>query len=952
MGSNVPSPNAAAFEFEQEIRLAVVLYGGVSLAIYMYGVAEELLHFVRATAPSSSDSGKAHGRLAIDKPESTEAIYRKVGRLLPLGTNGSDGSVRTRFVVDIVSGTSAGGINGICLAKALAQGTGLQGLKDLWLREGDIKSLVNDEQSALPDEGLPFQSPPRSLLTGDRMLLRLVDAFEAMNASNGSEPLVDELDLWVTTTDLEGLELPLQIRNATIREPRYANRFHFRYSKQDGVNDFEPEDNKFLAFASRCTSAFPFAFEPSGLERASSCWPEGSAPDGDWRRFYRDYARARPPFAARLFSDGGILDNKPFTYATDSLARRRALIPVVRKLVYVEPDPAAAAEEARTWNALTVARAAVLTIPRFEAIRNDIQSVLTRNRRLTRMRDIVGRIGADATEGMRVLAVARKIQDDEWAAQSLSKTIKAGAWGPSYGTYHRLKVRGIVDYLAELVVRAAGLDPTSDDQIAAHYLVRGWKDELYAEEPAPGQYSENRFLFEFSLPYRWRRINFVLQKLEELRAGDEAAITRTLEPCLTPDEAQRISRADIRAAAGPLRRKLTYAQDKLYGAERLLTAPAGALATSLRGLELGRRDLEGILAGRTEEGMSQAATTIRERLGDAFDDLVETVRRCVEKATDEAREHVDKALGNHFSTWTKPDATDAKEVLRYVLRFYYDAFEAYDLILYPLEFGSELGETNPVDIVRISPIDSELPEEVGPASRALRGAAIGHFGAFFNAEWRTHDMVWGRLNASEGLIRMLLPEDDPQLKRLIDEAHDRIIEDFCATELDPNGSENARERFAEYNPAPRLSPDEVTLSVLDRCSATVGALVAGITQSDRGMLTRAAPLWTALRMAMRPNPGGMRGARNALGVLIGHWRKAQLAVALWLAGLLAGGALVAVDVTGVVGHTWPAGLVLLVLFGLTGIGVFIGTLIAVEKIRGAIAGSAGRFIFSARQDHE
>ena len=41
----------------KEVRLAVVLYGGVSLAIYINGVAQELLHLVRATAadPASPD---------------------------------------------------------------------------------------------------------------------------------------------------------------------------------------------------------------------------------------------------------------------------------------------------------------------------------------------------------------------------------------------------------------------------------------------------------------------------------------------------------------------------------------------------------------------------------------------------------------------------------------------------------------------------------------------------------------------------------------------------------------------------------------------------------------------------------------------------------------------------------------------------------------------------------
>ena len=55
--------------------------------------------------------------------------------------------MRTRFVVDVISGTSAGGINGVCLAKALANGTTLAGLKQLWLNDGDIGVLVNDRRS-------------------------------------------------------------------------------------------------------------------------------------------------------------------------------------------------------------------------------------------------------------------------------------------------------------------------------------------------------------------------------------------------------------------------------------------------------------------------------------------------------------------------------------------------------------------------------------------------------------------------------------------------------------------------------------------------------------------------------------------------------------------------------------------------------------------------------------
>src|SRR6266853_1521959 len=58
----------------QEIRFAVVLYGGVSLAIYISGVVQELLRMVRAT------SG-----LRPRNAGTSEGVYRKLGCLLQRG---------------------------------------------------------------------------------------------------------------------------------------------------------------------------------------------------------------------------------------------------------------------------------------------------------------------------------------------------------------------------------------------------------------------------------------------------------------------------------------------------------------------------------------------------------------------------------------------------------------------------------------------------------------------------------------------------------------------------------------------------------------------------------------------------------------------------------------------------------------------------------------------------
>ena len=56
---------------------------------------------------------------------------------------------------------------------------------------------------------------------------------------------------------------------------------------------------------------------------------------------------------------------------------------------------------------------------------------------------------------------------------------------------------------------------------------------------------------------------------------------------------------------------------------------------------------------------------------------------------------------------------------------------------------------------------------------------LGHFGAFFDQSWRSHDIVWGRLNGSECLIRGLLPKDHPEVDELVERAHDSIIDDYA-----------------------------------------------------------------------------------------------------------------------------------------------------------------------------
>src|SRR6185369_10363361 len=107
------------------------------------------------------------------------------------------------IVVDILSGTSAGGINAIYLAKALVNDQKLDDLKKLWVTEGDINLLINDSKS-VAGLHLTNQSPPQSLLNSRRMYFKLLNAFQGMektkkSSSEFDSPHVDELDLFIPT---------------------------------------------------------------------------------------------------------------------------------------------------------------------------------------------------------------------------------------------------------------------------------------------------------------------------------------------------------------------------------------------------------------------------------------------------------------------------------------------------------------------------------------------------------------------------------------------------------------------------------------------------------------------------------------------------------------------------------------------------------------------------------
>jgi patatin-related protein len=555
-----PSPQQVAYT--REVRFAVVMYGGVSLAIYINGVAQELLRMVRATAPEVKD-----GRpLMLDELNGSERVYRKLSHLLADALDSeptpNDNQPPTRFVIDTISGTSAGGINGVFLAKALANDQNIDELQQLWVREGAIEKLINDKWSK--DPPLSVQDPPAALLNGQRMYFELLKAFDGMdsdgstaNGSNsGARSLVDELDLFVTATDLRGITLPIRLADEVVYERRHRNVFHFICSKDDGGrNDFTAKNNPFLAYAARCTSSFPFAFEPMSLRDTDAVLDvygpyaddrKSRSNSDDWKPFFRSYADARGlktvAFPRRAFADGGDLDNKPFTYVIETLARRHADVPVLRKLIYIEPSPEHPEDEIdieRKPNFIENVLDALSSLPRYETIREDLQRVVDRNRLIERLNRVINGVEEDeekarmAGSNLGVLGCLREedgqlwtkpeLTDKEWAALDLTDMIRRK--GRAYIAYHRMEIAALTDELAKLVTRVAGLDEESDYFLVIRSLVRAWRDKAYVEHRAnDDRPTMNGFLHAFDLSYPLRRISFVQRKADQLDRLDEKAV--------------------------------------------------------------------------------------------------------------------------------------------------------------------------------------------------------------------------------------------------------------------------------------------------------------------------------------------------------------------------------------------------------------------------------------------
>jgi patatin-related protein len=690
----------------REVRLGIVMYGGVSLAVYENGVAQELFRAMKG-----------------------EGVYRWVKALID-----SD------IVVDIISGTSAGGINGILLGYALANNKDFRSSATLWREDGDILKLLRRPS----DPGTLSILDSRGYYQD-----RLEAAFHGMPpypvSANAEVSNVDELDLFVTGTDVHGkIFTAFDDAGNPIDVKEHKQVFVLSY-REGRKNEFAPEGYSALAKLARVTSCFPIAFEPVHVPD-----PKDQRDDllQRWGQISHD----------AFYLDGGVLDNKPFSYAIDAIFRRTADREVSRMLMYVEPDPERFTDIPLDCapNIMQAATGALISIPGYQSIGSDLKAIAAHNDCVQRYKEICGCVPTipassrancfedmespltllDSDEhrkGIYLAARFSRVRDrvvegllndhkgrgifsgaDRHAAKILVQSFETfqsdiGRVLDVFDVYYRLRRAFHLTYfIADRITRLGETEPEST-------TIKGYRN-------------------------LWSRINHQIKILEMTQFAMESAI----DAAPIAWHHLRDQPASSSNAAG------IWANVQNVVLSILDTAQIPSLDGSLQNA-----------ADTTGEGPAELQKrqriefmrVLRERIRNAStNDGTKDAQ--VSGTLLQLTDNLERELLKRFAP-LGPEDPVCQEYCRFIIL---------DSYVYPMLRMADLQSTDVIKTVRISPIDAKLGYSAKAIEEKLCGIQLGHFGAFLKASWRANDIMWGRLDGVCQIIQCLVTPE--RLQRL------------------------------------------------------------------------------------------------------------------------------------------------------------------------------------------
>jgi patatin-related protein len=719
----------------QQIRLAVVLNGGVSLAVWMSGVTHELNRLVQASRRRST-------------PRRTPDAYADLLDVLQADAR-----------IDVIAGTSAGGINGGFLALGLVHGCDLTGLRALWQDSGSLSTLLRN----------PRQKDQPSVLRGEYFHDELAKAYTKLWPERSGVPAPDgeDVDLFLTGTLWEGRRsFFADDMGRRITEVDYDATFHFTSDPEvvsatatsvDRGDLLSPAVPAQLAVASRCTASFPAAFEPFPVTVDDATV---QLPDGRWPS---DAGRANFQ-RSQFVIDGGILRNKPIRPAIDAVYKQPADQQVRRILAYVVPDPGEPATGP--------GKPAVTELPRAAQV---MLGVLTR----LRSTDSVAEELAEIERRNQETAHRRRTRDRLARTLVEAATVGAGADDlvrSAYQGYLEVRRDDTAQTVPPLLLSAPRPRPWSPREVGAELRdLAGDRDDF----PFIPQRDLDAALAAEGPDWRW---GYATAR----RLGDMVldVLKRAVWLASLSDE-HRTAIVAQRARAHELLQQLRRERTALDAYWRAAPLPDRSAELAATPAELAR-----LRAALGELVSAWGTTGPQQDMGARLHALALGLARCLLDAgvalrsiCRGGRAAVDREGGEQdrlrplVELLVPDETTTAEGVLRRMLRLE---------VLHVAFTGVTDVAEQAVELVQVSSLREEL----------VTGIQLHHFGAFYRDSWRANDWLRGRLDGSEQLVQMLLaPERLRQLGLSGEDAH-RLLR---AVAVGPPGTTLSAELAAAWD---------------------------------------------------------------------------------------------------------------------------------------------------------
>ncbi len=743
--------------FSREVRLGLVTYSGISLSVYTGGVCQEFYQAVR-------------GR----------GIYKLLKALI-------DADV----VVDKLSGTSVGGINGVLLGYALTNSTDtktvdFQAFQEIWQHSGDIYQSLRQSPANVLRDGESYQQ--------QQLEAAFVNAFQQRVSPPEPEWIspIRELDLFITGTDFWGKTYRTFDGSEAVTEVQdHRGLFHLKH-RQGRKEPFNPlrldlvgakPQHTFQALAKLCrlTSALPTVFPMVQVDLNN---PKNIVDRqlGIWGQLEHRAWQHRREGKQISFLDGSLLDNAPFMPVARAMHYHTLQRWTQRVLFYTDPTPprwseAVDSPQAFQSSSSQLVRSRVLDIPLYHSVVTDLRHLQEHNQKVQRYQELLAQ-----------------------AETSLHHTIQTTELHLQKNIYRRSR---LINLRAQVIPQLLCLQVGSDHQrqsemeriarlLTHHHVDQAAKDqrEECLQDFAPQmaqldvdyglrqhfylthkihaqliatQSPNERFYLEVLI----KQIGQSIQLLEVIKAGlqqlfSNVVISDNFYAMLGVKKSDNFLRPLVYEYIFRLHRYLLDAQSLslLLPAEELSSdhrEGLGALSELFINLPLSANEMA------TGWLPTEQISMVWQQLQQKIETLTEAANQG-HYIWNKSRFHYDHQGNQCFLSMltqiesattmllSNSPTTAARSLLQQ-----FQSFEQLDQVLYPFEYLTDLEQKEPLTTVQIGPNIAQLGWGQGRSEQEkLAGDDFYVTGGLFNVPWHANDLLWGRLDGLnkifEGLV--------------------------------------------------------------------------------------------------------------------------------------------------------------------------------------------------------